>query len=151
MHFKSIFRRINGLSQSQTPKLSVLHRNGIHFGGKNLCQVYFMLMKLRSLFDGYKKCHQMCTTVYAFRLNMGKARRQCLDIGIKTWQVHEHSGLFFHRVIYLLFFFEFEALLTVCYHIVTVFPPMRSDYTPINVTCADFGQALFFYLGAMNV
>lgn len=73
-------------------------------GGKKFMSSLFYANEIAFAIRRVHESHQMCTTVYAFCLNMGKERRQCLDIGIKTWQVHEHSSLFFYCVIYLLFF-----------------------------------------------
>lgn len=79
-----------------------MNRNTVRFGffWKNLCQVYFMLMKLRSMLCALcltvcvsaRECHQMCTTVFfPFRNQL----QESLDIGTcigKYMNISVHSS-----------------------------------------------------------
>lgn len=122
------FKSISSASMAHSNfRLSVLHRK--HWMKRNtlenLCQVYFMLMKLRSFVVGTRKSSNVHDQTACFQFQKIQWKKthpfECLSISVEnrrielskdtvdkvltleqTSQVHEHSGSLFNRVIYLL-------------------------------------------------
>lgn len=112
MHFKSIFSASMALFPFKFQIKCFTSEWNTFFGEKYSCQVYSMLMKLRAHFDKHKKVN-VHNRVLTLEWKHGK---------YKHIPVHSSAVWF---ICWSFFFIRFEALLTVCYHIMTVFFPLR--------------------------